>query len=78
MWGTTGIAYNDKLVKARMADAPVDSWSLVFDPAITKTFADCGIFMLDAPDEMVPAVLNILGENPDSRTPRCSPRPSRC
>ncbi len=70
MWGTTGIAYNDKLVKARMADAPVDSWSLVFDPAITKTFADCGIFMLDAPDEMVPAVLNILGENPDSKDPK--------
>lgn len=70
MWGTTGIAYNDKLVKARMADAPVNSWSLVFDPAITKTFADCGIFMLDAPDEMVPAVLNILGENPDSKDPK--------
>ncbi|HQG48885.1 MAG TPA: extracellular solute-binding protein, partial [Sedimentisphaerales bacterium] len=70
MWGTTGIAYNDKLVKARMADAPVDSWSIVFDPAITKTFADCGIFMLDAPDEMVPAVLNILGENPDSKDPK--------
>ncbi|VUX45770.1 putrescine transporter subunit: periplasmic-binding component of ABC superfamily [Candidatus Defluviicoccus seviourii] len=70
MWGTTGIAYNDKLVKARMADAPVNSWSLVFDPAIIKTFADCGIFMLDAPDEMVPAVLNILGENPDSKDPK--------
>lgn len=70
MWGTTGIAYNDKLIKARMADAPVNSWSLVFDPAITKTFADCGIFMLDAPDEMVPAVLNVLGENPDSKDPK--------
>ena len=70
MWGTTGIAYNDKLVKARMADAPVNSWSLVFDPTIIKTFADCGIFMLDAPDEMVPAVLNILGENPDSKDPK--------
>lgn len=70
MWGTTGIAYNDKLVKARMADAPLDSWSLVFEPANAKAFADCGIFMLDAPDEMVPAVLNILGENPDSKDPK--------
>lgn len=70
MWGTTGIAYNDKLLKARMANAPVDSWALVFEPPVVRTFADCGIFMLDAPDEMVPAVLNILGENPDAKDPK--------
>ena len=34
MWGTTGIGYNiGKVEEAPGADAPLDSWSLVFDPA---------------------------------------------
>ena len=33
MWGTTGIGYNaEKVEKALGKDAPVDSWSLVYDP----------------------------------------------
>jgi putrescine transport system substrate-binding protein len=69
MWGTTGIAFNETMVKERMANAPVESWSLIFDPNNLQKFADCGIFMLDAPDEMIPAVLNTIGENPDTKDP---------
>jgi len=70
MWGTTGIGYNVKMVSARMADAPVNSWDMVFNPAVAAKFADCGIYMLDASDEMIPAALNYIGENPDSKDPK--------
>lgn len=66
MWGTTGIGYNVKQVAERMPDAPVDSWKMIFDPEVISKFADCGVFMLDASDEMIPAALNYLGEDPDS------------
>jgi putrescine transport system substrate-binding protein len=69
MWGTTGIGYNVAKVKERMADAPLDSWKLVFDPEILAKFKDCGVMMLDAPDEIFPAALNYLGKNPNSREP---------
>lgn len=69
MWGTTGIGYNVNMVKDRIADAPVNSWDMVFNPAIASQLADCGIYMLDAGDEMIPAALNYIGENPDSKDP---------
>jgi len=67
MWGTTGIGYNVKMVSERMADAPVNSWDMIFNPAIAAKFADCGIYMLDAGDEMIPAALKYIGEDPDSK-----------
>ena len=69
MWGTTGIGYNTKMVAERMADAPVNSWDMVFKPEVAAKFADCGIYMLDAGDEIIPAALNYIGENPDSKDP---------
>ena len=67
MWGTTGIGYNVKMVSERMADAPVNSWDMVFNPEIAAKFSDCGIYMLDAGDEMIPAALKYIGEDPDSK-----------
>ena len=67
-WGTTGIAYNVAKIKERMPDAPVDSWTMLFDPAIAGKFADCGIGMLDTPT-VLPLVLKYLGIDPDSRKP---------
>jgi putrescine transport system substrate-binding protein len=69
LWGTTGIAYNEEALKKRMPDAPVDSWKLVFEPENLKKLADCGVFVLDAGDELIPAALNYIGENPDSKDP---------
>jgi len=66
MWGTTGIGYNVGKIEERMPDAPVDSWAMIFDPEVISKFQDCGIHMLDASDEMIPAALNYLGKNPDS------------
>ncbi|SUA99796.1 Putrescine-binding periplasmic protein precursor [Pannonibacter phragmitetus] len=66
MWGTTGIGYNVDKIKERMPDAPIGSWDLVFKPEVVSKFADCGIFVLDTPEEIIPAALNYLGLNPDS------------
>lgn len=67
MWGTTGIGYNvDKVKEVLGDDAPVGSWDLVFKPENAEKLAACGIHVLDAPAEMIPAALNYIGEDPDS------------
>jgi putrescine transport system substrate-binding protein len=68
-WGTNGIGYNEKMVKAAMPDAPLDSWRLVFDPAVASKVAKCGISVLDSPAEMMRAVLSYLGRDPNSQKP---------
>jgi len=69
MWGTTGIGYNVDKVKARVGDMPMNTWDIIFKPEILAKFADCGIYALDAPEEIVPAALKYLGLNPDSKNP---------
>jgi putrescine transport system substrate-binding protein len=68
-WGTDGIGYNAKMVQALMPDAPLDSWRLVFDPAVASRVAKCGISVLDSPPDMSRAVLSYLGKNPNSQSP---------
>lgn len=68
MWGTTGIGYNVKMVKAALgAHAPVDSLKLIFDPEIAKKLRGCGISLLDTPDEVFAAALAYDGRPPLSR-----------
>jgi putrescine transport system substrate-binding protein len=69
LWGTNGIGYNEKMVKALMPDAPLDSWRMVFDPAVASKLAKCGISVLDSPAEMIRAVLSYLGKDPNSQSP---------
>ena len=70
MWGTTGIGYNVDKVKERLGDdAPTDSWALVFDPDVVSKLADCGVSVLDAPTEIIPAAMNYLGLDPTSQNP---------
>jgi putrescine transport system substrate-binding protein len=69
MWGTNGIGYNEKLVNALLPKAPLDSWRLVFDPAVASKVAKCGISVLDSPAEMIRAVYSYLGKDPNSQSP---------
>lgn len=67
MWGTTGIGYNAGKVQEILGDdAPTDSWALLFDPQYSSKLADCGISVLDAPTELLPAAMNYLGLDPQS------------
>ncbi len=65
-WGTNGLGIDVDKVVARMPDAPLDSWALLFNPAIARRFQDCGIALLDSPGDIVPVVLHYLGRNPAS------------
>ena len=70
MWGTTGIGVNVGKVKELLGDdAPIASMALVLDPANMEKLASCGVHVLDAPTEIIPAVLSYLGEDPDSHDP---------
>ncbi len=69
MWGTTGLGYVESKILERMPDAPLNSWDLLFKPENAAKFADCGIYVLDAPDETVPAALKYLGLDPNSSDP---------
>jgi len=70
MWGTTGLGVNVAKVQEVLGpDAPINSLSLIFDPANMEKLASCGVHILDAPTEMIPAALSYLGENPDSQDP---------
>lgn len=68
MWGTTGIGINVAKVKEVLGeDAPVNSLAMLFDPANMEKLSKCGVHVLDAPTEIIPAALEYLGENPDAQ-----------
>ncbi|HEX3953090.1 MAG TPA: polyamine ABC transporter substrate-binding protein [Stellaceae bacterium] len=68
LWSVTGIGYNTAMLDRALGDAvPRDSLALLFDPAIAARLADCGIEMLDTPQEVFPAALAYLGRDPTSR-----------
>ncbi|HEX3914198.1 MAG TPA: polyamine ABC transporter substrate-binding protein [Steroidobacteraceae bacterium] len=68
MWGTNGIGYNENMIKALLPDAPLDSWRLVFDPAVASKLAKCGISLLDSPAEMLRAVYSYMGKDANSQS----------
>ena len=75
-WGITGFAYDEAQIRARVAQAPVDSWSMLFDPKVAARFADCGIGLYESPAVIVASVLAWLGENPASEDPKVLERAS--
>jgi len=73
-WGITGFAYDEAQIRARLPQAPVDSWAMLFDPKVASHFADCGIGLYESPAVIVSSVLAWLGEPPDSEEPRALQR----
>jgi putrescine transport system substrate-binding protein len=70
MWGTTGIGYNVKKVKAILGpDAVIDSWDDVFDSQKIAKFKDCGIHLLDSSDDIMSAGLHYLHLDPNTSNP---------
>ncbi|MCC6171204.1 MAG: polyamine ABC transporter substrate-binding protein [Gammaproteobacteria bacterium] len=69
LWGTSGIGYNVVKIKERMADAPVDSFAMFYDPKVVSRFKDCGVTLLDAPSEILGTVLIWLGKDANSEKP---------
>lgn len=70
MWGTTGLGLNVGKVKEALGeDAPMNSMDLVMKPENMEKLAECGVYFLDAPTEIIPMVLKYLGEDPNSQDP---------
>jgi len=67
LWGTTGIGYNEDKIKKIFGDARPDSWNYIFDPKNAAKLKDCGISLLDAPDELLKIVLAWIGRDPNSQ-----------
>ncbi|MBN3762556.1 polyamine ABC transporter substrate-binding protein [Burkholderia sp. Ac-20365] len=69
-YGTDGIGYNVQAVqKALGANAPVDSWALVFDPANLSKLKSCGVSFLDQAVDVFAATLQYMHKDPNSTNP---------
>lgn len=69
MWFTTGLAFNVEKARQRLGTLPLDSWDILFKPELLKKFADCGIYVLDSPEDLFAIALNYLKLNPNSKRP---------
>jgi putrescine transport system substrate-binding protein len=67
MWFTTGIAYDVRKVRKRLGEMPIDSWDIIFKPDLLKKLADCGVYVLDSPEDLFAIALRYLKLNPDSK-----------
>src|SRR5215212_4875032 len=67
MWGTTGIGLNMQKVRQRLGNQALNTWDLMLRWEVISKLKDCGVQILDAPEDIFPNVLNWLGLNPDSK-----------
>lgn len=68
MMAATGIGYNIDKIKKIDPNLVVDSWGVLFDPAVVSKLKGCGVAMLDTPTEAVPAYLAYKGMDPHAQT----------
>ena len=79
MYGTILIGFNPDKVKAALgADAPVDSWDLIFKQENISKLKQCGVALLDSPSEILPLALQHLGLDPNSNKPADYEKPRPC
>lgn len=67
MQGTIGIGYNVDAIAKRLPGVKIDSWNIAFDPLVLAKLKDCGVYFLDASEDMYAVVLNYLGKDPNSK-----------
>jgi putrescine transport system substrate-binding protein len=65
-WGTLGLGMNVEAVKKRLPDVPLNSLDLLFRPEYASKLKDCGIAILDSPQEVIGLALHYLGKDPYS------------
>jgi putrescine transport system substrate-binding protein len=67
LWGTIGLGVNVAKVKERLGGTIPQSWDLLFDPRVSAKLKDCGIHVLDGPEDVLPNVLRYLKLDPNSK-----------
>jgi putrescine transport system substrate-binding protein len=66
---TTGIAVDRQRIAALIQDADPHDWSMVFDVRHAEKLASCGVYLPDAPQEVLGLALLWLGRDPNSERP---------
>jgi putrescine transport system substrate-binding protein len=69
MFWTNGFVYDAKKIKAIDPNAPVDSWAMMFDPAMISKFSSCGVSILDSPEDVIDLAQNYLHLHPGKTDP---------
>lgn len=71
LWGYTTIGVNTAKVKAALGSEPMPDnvWELFFNPKYVSKLKSCGVSVLDAPTEVLPAALHFLGRDAYSKNP---------
>lgn len=70
-WGTTGVIVNVAKVRAIMGkDYKIDSWDVLYNPAVVSKLSKCGVSMLDSPNDVFATTLAYMGRNPNSNVPK--------
>jgi putrescine transport system substrate-binding protein len=67
LWGTIGLGVNVAKVKERLGGEIPQSWDLLLDPKYSNRLKDCGIHVLDGPEDVLPNVLRALKLDPNSK-----------
>jgi putrescine transport system substrate-binding protein len=67
LWGTIGLGVNVAKVKERLGGQIPQSWDMLFDPKVASRLKDCGIHVLDGPEDVLPNVLRYLKLDPNSK-----------
>ena len=63
LWGAVGLAINTPQAEAAFGGPLPNSWSLLFDATQSARLANCGMSVLDAPDETLTLLLNYQGRS---------------
>jgi spermidine/putrescine-binding protein len=63
LWGAVGLAINTPQAEAAFGGPLPNSWSLLFDPEQSARLANCGVSLLDAPDETMTVLLSYQGRS---------------
>ncbi|TXH90918.1 MAG: polyamine ABC transporter substrate-binding protein [Rhodoferax sp.] len=72
LWGYTTIGINTAKVKAALGTEPIPAnvWELFFNPKYVSKLKSCGVSVLDAATEVLPAALHFLGRDAFSKNPK--------
>ncbi|POA18371.1 spermidine/putrescine ABC transporter substrate-binding protein PotF [Pseudomonas sp. FW300-N1A1] len=65
-WGTLGLGMNVEAVTQRLPGVPLNSLDLLFKPEYASKLKDCGIAIIDSPQEVIGLALHYLGKDPYS------------
>ena len=67
MWGSVGMTYNLDMVRERLgADVDLNDLGVILNPESAAKLADCGISLLDSPNDSGYMVLKYLGIDTDT------------